>query len=76
MDPLFMALKKFHRGKFEQCTDICSDLLEKNPYDQAAWYLKCRSLTMVNWIDDTDFDEEGVADVIMDENATAQVVLT
>ena len=35
------------------------------------WYLKCRALTMVNWVDDTDFEEEGVAEVLLDENSTA-----
>ena len=38
---------------------------------QAVWYLKCRALTMVNWVDDTDFEEEGVAEVLLDENSTA-----
>ena len=38
---------------------------------QAVWYLKCRALTMVNWIDDTDFEEEGVAEVLLDEYSTA-----
>eukprot|EP00966_Prymnesium_polylepis_P215880 4998100-Prymnesium_polylepis.1 len=38
---------------------------------QAVWYLKCRALTMLHWVDDTDFEEEGVADMLLDENATA-----
>ncbi len=25
---------------------------------QAVWYLKCRALTLKNWIDDTEIDEE------------------
>lgn len=25
---------------------------------QAVWYLKCRSLTLKNWIDDTEVEEE------------------
>jgi hypothetical protein len=25
---------------------------------QAAWYLKCRALTLKNWIDDTEIEEE------------------
>ena len=40
-------------------------------YRQAVWYLKTRALTMMHWVDDTDFEEEGVADMLLDENATA-----
>jgi len=25
---------------------------------QAVWYLKCRALTLKNWIDDTEIEEE------------------
>ena len=38
-----------------------------------VWYLKCRALTMLHWVDDTDFEEEGAADVLLDENATASL---
>ena len=34
-------------------------------------YLKTRALTMMHWVDDTDFEEEGAADMLLDENATA-----
>lgn len=39
---------------------------------QAVWYLKCRALTLKNWIDDTEIEEEGVAEMLMDDNAIAQ----
>lgn len=29
---------------------------------QAAWYLKCRALTLKNWIDDTEIEEEVTLD--------------
>src|SRR5690349_16133248 len=35
------------------------------------WYLKCRALTCKNWIDDTDLEDEGVAEIMLDENAMA-----
>ena len=44
-------------------------MLEKNPYDQAAWLLKCKALTKKSYIDDLEIDEEGVADILMDDNA-------
>lgn len=25
---------------------------------QAVWYLKCRALTLKNWVDDTEIEEE------------------
>jgi hypothetical protein len=40
---------------------------------QAVWYLKCRALTLKNWIDDTEIEEEGIADALLDEHQTAQV---
>ena len=40
-------------------------MLEKNPYDQAAWLLKCKALTKKNWVDDLEVDEEGIADILM-----------
>lgn len=39
---------------------------------QAAWYLKTRAITLKNWLDDTEMEEEGVAELLMDENSTAQ----
>lgn len=37
------------------------------------WYLKCRALTLKGWVDDTEIEEEGVADILLDENQVAQV---
>jgi tetratricopeptide repeat protein 8 len=71
LDPVYAAMQKFRQHKYDDCITMCSELLAANPYDQAVWYLKCRSLTMLTWVDDTDFEEEGVADVLLDENATA-----
>ena len=34
MDPLFLALSFFRRRKFEECSEIRTQLLKKNPYDQ------------------------------------------
>ena len=34
MDPLFMACSLYRRRKFEECSKICTEILEKNPYDQ------------------------------------------
>ena len=34
MDPLFLAYSFFRRRKFEESAALCSQLLDKNPYDQ------------------------------------------
>ncbi|CAK0808900.1 unnamed protein product [Prorocentrum cordatum] len=52
--------------------NICTEILEKNPRDQAVWFLKCRALTRRQWLDDVEIDEEGIADILMDDNAVAQ----
>lgn len=36
MDPLFLAYSYFRRRKYQECVDLCSQLLEKNPYDQVT----------------------------------------
>ncbi|XP_060571355.1 tetratricopeptide repeat protein 8-like [Ruditapes philippinarum] len=73
MDPLFLAYSYFRRRKYQQSVDICTQLLEKNPYDQAAWTLKTRALTGQVYVDEVDWDEEGIAEMLMDDNVTAQV---
>lgn len=73
MDPLFLAYSYYRRKKYEQCTEICTQLLEKNPYDQASWTLKTRALTGQVYVDEVDVDEEGIAEMVMDDNTIAQV---
>ncbi|KAM6171004.1 tetratricopeptide repeat protein 8 isoform 5-T5 [Erethizon dorsatum] len=73
MDPLLLAWSYFRRRKFQLCADLCTQMLEKSPYDQAAWILKARALTEMVYIDEIDVDQEGIAEMILDENAIAQV---
>ncbi|CAG2189132.1 BBS8 [Mytilus edulis] len=73
MDPLFLAYSCYRRKKYQECTDICTELLEKNPYDQASWTLKTRALTAQVYVDEVDVDEEGIAEMLMDDNSIAQV---
>ena len=40
---------------------------------KAAWVTKCKAVTKQNFIDDIELDEEGVAEMLMDENAMASV---
>ena len=90
VNPVWLAQSRFRRRRFDECIEICTKILERNPYDQvriwlanwgtrmriasplgfrvdlgfcasllqAVWYLKCRALTLKNWIDDTEIEEE------------------
>jgi len=73
VDPLFIAITRFNRRDYRAAAAVCTSLLEAQPYDQAAWFLKTRALTMDAWVDDVEVDEEGVADVLLDDNATASM---
>ena len=120
MDPLFLAMSFYRRRKFEECAEVCTQLLKKNPYDQvvhflrnpkkvplittlnylkqtytrtlliflfsealfyecffvfdqASWCLKTRALTEQVYVDEVDVDEEGIAEMLMDDNAVAQL---
>ncbi|XP_058605834.1 tetratricopeptide repeat protein 8 isoform X3 [Onychostoma macrolepis] len=73
MDPLFLAWSSCRRRKFQRCSDICSKLLSESPYDQAAWSLKTRALTEMVYIDEVEVDQEGIADMMLDESSIAQV---
>ncbi|KAF5838486.1 TRP protein for flagellar function [Dunaliella salina] len=73
LNSVWLAQSRFRRRRFDDCIEICTKNLEVNPYDQAVWYLKCRALTLKNWIDDTEIEEQGLGDVLLDEHQTAQV---
>uniref|UniRef100_A0A4W6EVE1 Tetratricopeptide repeat domain 8 n=1 Tax=Lates calcarifer TaxID=8187 RepID=A0A4W6EVE1_LATCA len=73
MDPLFLAWSYFRRRKLQQCSDICTKILQENPYDQAAWSLKTRALTEMVYIDEVEVDQEGIAEMMLDESSIAQV---
>lgn len=40
---------------------------------QASWTLKTRALTEQVYVDEVEVDEEGIAEILMDDNAIAQV---
>lgn len=72
LDPLYRAHALFRRRDFDACIEACTALLAANPYDQAVWLLKCRALTEKSYVDDSDWDEEGIAEVLLDDTAIAQ----
>ena len=73
MDPVFVAFSLFRRHKYEECVTCCTKILEANPYDEAVWSLKTRALTEQVQVDDVEADEEGIADVVLDDNTIRAV---
>ncbi|KAF4652135.1 Tetratricopeptide repeat protein 8 [Perkinsus olseni] len=69
VNPFFLAMSKFRRRRWEEVIDICSGLLHENPRDESAWFLKCRALTMKNFIDDMECDEDPLGDLAAEEGA-------
>ena len=45
LDPVYIALVTFRRREYETCIDVCTGILDRNPYDEAVWSLKTRALT-------------------------------
>jgi len=68
-----MAMSYFRRRKFDECIEICTKILLKNPYDQGAWLLKTRAYTEQVYVDEVEVDEEGIAEMLMDDTSIAQV---
>lgn len=75
VDPLWMAMSKLRRGRLQECITICDEILSANPSDQAAWIIKCKAVIKQNYIDDIEMDEEGVAEMLLDENAGLDSIL-
>ena len=73
MDPVYWALIHFERREFDDCVEKCSEILEKAPYDEAIWSLKTRALTAKVRVDDIEAEEEGIVDLVLDDNAIRQV---
>ena len=42
-------------------------------FRKAAWTLKTRALTGQVYVDEVDWDEEGIAEMLMDDNVTANI---
>ncbi|CAK4071387.1 unnamed protein product [Aphanomyces euteiches] len=73
VDPFFMVLLRTRQRRFQESVDICTEILDQNPYDQAVWFVKCRSLTHETYIDDAEMEEEGAADLLLDDNVLAHM---
>ena len=43
LDPMYMACSLFRRRRLEECVEVCTKLLERNPFDQVMRTLKVSS---------------------------------
>ena len=69
MNSVFLAHSLLRRRKFDECLRVCEEQLAINALDEAVWFIKTRCLTEKNYLDDTEMEEEGVADMLLDSNA-------
>jgi len=72
MNPMFLAQSKLRRRKFDECIALCDQALALQPLDRHAWFIKTRALTLKNELLDIDLEEEGLAELMLDENAMAK----
>lgn len=73
MDPVYLALSRLRRRKFDGAIEVATELLGRNALDQQVWWIKCRALTNKNWIDECEIEEEGLGELLLDDNSTAQI---
>lgn len=72
MDQMYLALSLLRRRHFDKCIETCTDILDKQPLDQAAWCLKMRAMTQRVYVDDIESEEFPDADFLDDQTvATA-----
>ena len=67
---MYLALSLFRRKKYDKCAEVCTEILDKQPLDQAAWCLKMRALTQRVYVDDIE-SEELIEGDFLDDNAVA-----
>lgn len=61
MDPYYKALSLFRARKYEQCIEMCNQLLANSPQlQQGPWELKMRAMTQRVYIDDIEAEDDGV----------------
>jgi len=69
---LFRAQRFYRIRSWDACITACTALLDANPYDQAAWLLKCRALTERAYVDELEWeDEDAGGDGLLDDHAVA-----
>ena len=61
----------YRRRDYSRSSLLCMEMLESQFDDQPALFYKCRSLSALNWSDGSELEMEGLADLMLDENAVS-----
>lgn len=59
MDPYFQAVSFYRRRAYDECNNVCTEMLQKNLTQPGAWELKMRAMTMRVYMDDIE-TEDGI----------------
>lgn len=70
MEPLYLALSFYRRRNFDKCVEVCTDILDKQPLDPAAFCLKMRAMTGRVYVGDIETEEFPETD-FLDDHALA-----
>lgn len=57
MDQFYLAISLFRRKKFEECINVCNELLQKNQQQKGPWELKMRAMIQRVYVDDIEADD-------------------
>ncbi|GLE06635.1 hypothetical protein PINS_up016029 [Pythium insidiosum] len=72
VDPFYMALLRARQRRFTECIDIWHRDLGAEPL-RSAWVTKTKALTQETYIDDSELEEDGAADLLLDDNVMASM---
>lgn len=71
MDPMYQALSLYRRRHFDKCIEICTEILDKQEFNQAVWCLKMRAMTQRVSVDDLESDEFPQEDFLNDHTVAS-----
>lgn len=57
MDPYFQAVSFYRRRAYDECINVCTELLQINIAQPGAWELKMRAMTMRVYMDDIETED-------------------
>ncbi|EFP10886.1 CRE-BBS-8 protein [Caenorhabditis remanei] len=65
------ACRLFRENRLPEAEVVCTNLLRKNPLDQATWALKLQCLSDSTYVDELENEDMGLAETFLDQNVIA-----
>ncbi|CAI2353605.1 unnamed protein product [Caenorhabditis sp. 36 PRJEB53466] len=62
------AYRLFRNNRLSDAEAVCTNLLRKNPLDQATWALKLQCLSDSTYVDELENEDVGLAETFLDQN--------